>query len=223
MQRCQAQPSTLAIAALSPAWASEIASWTPTRPRATRPLRKLGPERLGLGLADVDREDLAAAGLMHAMGDDERLGDHAAAVADLLDLGVEEQIRVAALERAVPERLDVLIQRRADPAHLRARDPQPERLDQLVDPAGRNAAHIGLLDNRQQRLLGTPARLQKAREVAALPQLRDLQLDLAGPGVPTAGPIAIAVRRAVIGPALPVTRRRSAPTPPPPSSPPRSP
>jgi len=50
--------------------------------------QELGPERLGLGLADVDREDLAPPALMHAVGDDERLVDHAAAVADLLDLGV---------------------------------------------------------------------------------------------------------------------------------------
>jgi len=90
---------------------------------------------------------------MDPMGDDQRLGDHAAAVADLLDLGVEEQIPVPPPERAVSERLDMLIQRRADPAYLRARDPQPEALHQLVDAARRNAAHISLLDNRQQRLL----------------------------------------------------------------------
>src|SRR5215204_3174402 len=40
VQRCQAQPSTLAIAAFRPACASLIASWTPTRPRLTKPLRK---------------------------------------------------------------------------------------------------------------------------------------------------------------------------------------
>ena len=34
------------------------------------------------------------------------------------------------------------------------------------------AAHIGLLDDPQQRLLGASARLQKAREIAALTQLR---------------------------------------------------
>ena len=59
-------------------------------------------------------EDLAPAGLVHAVRDHQRLVDHAAAVADLLDLGVEEQVRVAALQRPRPERLDVLIQRRAD-------------------------------------------------------------------------------------------------------------
>ena len=79
---------------------------------------ELGPERLGLGLADIDAEDLAPAGLVHAVGDHQRLVDHPAAVADLLDLGVQEQVRVAALQRPRPERLDVLIQRRADPADL---------------------------------------------------------------------------------------------------------
>ena len=40
MQRCQAHPSTFAIAAFRPAWASEIASWTPIRPRLTGSRRK---------------------------------------------------------------------------------------------------------------------------------------------------------------------------------------
>jgi hypothetical protein len=61
--------------------------------------QELGPERLGLGLADVDREDLAAARLVDAVGDHQRLVDHPPAVADLLDLRVQEQIRVGALQR----------------------------------------------------------------------------------------------------------------------------
>ena len=56
-------------------------------------------------------EDLAAAGLVHAVRDHQRLVDDAAAVADLLDLGVQEHVRVAALQRPRPERVDVLIQR----------------------------------------------------------------------------------------------------------------
>ena len=40
VQRCQAQPRTFAIAAFSPACTSEIASWTPTSPRATNDRRK---------------------------------------------------------------------------------------------------------------------------------------------------------------------------------------
>src|SRR5687768_18495121 len=111
---------------------------------------------------------------MHAVSDHQRLVDDAAAVADLLDLRVEEQVRVAALQRAGPERVDVLIERLADPADLALADPQPQTLDQLVDPAGRDAADIGLLDHPEQRLLGAPARLQNARKVAALTDLGDL-------------------------------------------------
>jgi hypothetical protein len=103
--------------------------------------------------------------------DDDALALHAARVSDLLDLGVDEQIRVAALERALPERLDLRVEQRRDPRHLRARDPQPERLHELVDAAGGDAAHVGLLDDRDERLLGAPARLQEAREVAAPPEL----------------------------------------------------
>jgi hypothetical protein len=84
-----------------------------------------GPERLGLGLADVDREDLATAGLMHAMRDDEGFVDDAAAVADLLDLGVQEQVWVAALQRAGAKGVDVLVQRLADPADFALRDLSP--------------------------------------------------------------------------------------------------
>ena len=43
--------------------------------------QEVGPERLGLGLADVDAEDLAPAGLVHAVGDHHALVDHPAAVA----------------------------------------------------------------------------------------------------------------------------------------------
>jgi hypothetical protein len=45
----------------------------------------------------VDADDLPAARLVHAMRDDQRLGHHAPAIADLLDLRVQEQIRISAL------------------------------------------------------------------------------------------------------------------------------
>ena len=96
MQRCQAQPTTFAIAASRAAWASEMARCTPVRPRATRPRRKSGPKRLGLGLADVEAANLAPAGLVHTVRDHQRLVHGAPAVADLLDLRVQEQVRVAA-------------------------------------------------------------------------------------------------------------------------------
>jgi hypothetical protein len=64
----------------------------------------------------------------------------------------------------------VLIQRLADPTDLGLADPQPQAFDELVDAPGRDPADIGLLDDSQQRLLGTPTRLQDAREIAALAQ-----------------------------------------------------
>jgi hypothetical protein len=80
--------------------------------------QELRPERLGLGLADVQADDFAAAGLVDAVGDDHALPPDAAAVADLLDLRVDEQVWVAALQRPRAERLDLLVQAAADPADL---------------------------------------------------------------------------------------------------------
>jgi hypothetical protein len=128
--------------------------------RDERP-EELAPERLGLGGADVQADDLAPAGLVDGVGDHDALARDAAAVADLLDLGVDEQIRVAALQRPLAERLHLLIEQPGDPADLRLRDPQPEALDELIDAPRRDAAHIGLLDDGHQRLLAALARLQK--------------------------------------------------------------
>jgi len=67
----------------------------------------------------------------------------------------------------------------------------PIALTRSVDRACRNPLDIGFLDRRRQRFLRHPPRLEKAGDVAALPQLRDAQLDRAGARLPD--PIAIAV------------------------------
>jgi transposase len=75
VQRCHEQPSTWAIAALRPAWASE----THSRPRPARGpagREELAPEALGLGLADVQADHFAAAAVVHAVGDRKRLMAH---------------------------------------------------------------------------------------------------------------------------------------------------
>jgi hypothetical protein len=131
--------------------------------------------------------------------DHDALARHAAAVADLLDLGVDEQIRVAALQRPLAEGLHLLVEQAGDPADLALRNPQPEALDELFDPPRGHPAHVGLLHDRHQRLLRSLARLQEAGEVAALTDLGDLQLDLTRPGVPPPGPIAVAMRRPIVG------------------------
>jgi hypothetical protein len=133
------------------------------------------------------------------MGDDHALALHTAAVSDLLDLGIQEQIDIAALQRPAAERLHLLIQPSADAADLRPADAQAQALDELVDAPRAHAAHIGLLHDAEQRLLGALARLKKRREVAALTDLGDLQLDLARPGIPPPAPIAVAMRGTVLG------------------------
>jgi hypothetical protein len=85
--------------------------------------------------------------------------------------------------------IDVLAQL----GNLRFADPrQPHRLHQLVHPSRRDTADPGLLDHPDQRLLRDLPRLQERRELAALPQLRDPQLQRAQPGVERAVAMAIA-------------------------------
>jgi len=118
---------------------------------------------------------------------------------DPLHLGVQPQIRVGALKGSLAEYGDLFVQAAAQPADgVLAHRLQPQLLDQPVDLAGRDAVDIGLLHDRDQRLLGPPARLQKARDVRPGPQLRDGQLQLTDPGVPAARPVAVTLGLAAI-------------------------
>ncbi|MET4449531.1 hypothetical protein ABIB75_007845 [Bradyrhizobium sp. GM2.2] len=64
-------------------------------------------------------------------------------------------------------------------------------LHQIVHRTGRDALHVGFLHNGGKRLLGHAAWLQEAREVGALAQLWNPQLDGAGAGL--SDPLAVAV------------------------------
>jgi len=171
----------------------------PDQPTGHQPAQELAPEGLGLGLADIESDDLPPAGLVHAVGHDHALAHHASAVSDLLDLGVEEEVGVAALKRPRPEGLDLLVEAGADARDLGLRDPEAERLDDLVDLARGDPGHVGLLDDGHERLLGALSRLQEAREVAALAELRDRDLELAGARVEAPGAVAVSVGGAVLG------------------------
>src|SRR4051794_33002056 len=90
----------------------------------------------------------------------------AAVAPDLHVGGVDPQVRPVALNRAVEERAHALVDLLAEPAHLALRDTtHAERLDEVVDGAGRDALDVGLLHDGGERLLGEPSRLQEAREV----------------------------------------------------------
>jgi len=80
------------------------------QPTGHQAAQELAPERLGLGLAHVQPEDLPPPGLVHTMGDHHAPVHHPPAVPDLLHLGIDEQIRIAALQRPLSKRLHLLIE-----------------------------------------------------------------------------------------------------------------
>jgi hypothetical protein len=111
---------------------------------------------------NVQADDLTAAALVDAVGDHQRLVPDSAGFADPFHLGVQPQVRVAALQRPLTEHPHLLIQAAAQPGHLvlgHAGD--AELLDQPVHPPGRHPVDVGLLHDRDQGLLGPPTRLQK--------------------------------------------------------------
>ena len=69
---------------------------------------------------------------------------------------------------------------------------QPKRTYEVVDAACRDALDVRLLHDGEEGPLGAPPGLEQGGEVAALAQLRDLQLDAAGARVPAPRPVAIA-------------------------------
>ena len=106
--------------------------------------------------------------------------------------GVEPEIRPFTLDRPIEESGDALVDLAAQARHLAFRDARHAHgLDQIIDRAGRDALNIGLLDHRGQRLLDGPARFQERREVAALAQLRHLEIDSADPGLQRSVAVAV--------------------------------
>jgi hypothetical protein len=72
-------------------------------------------------------------------------------------------------------------------------------LDQFIHAPGADASNPRLLDHRDQRFLNGLPRFQKARKVSAGPQLGDLEVERAEPGIEAAVAVAIAPGRPVAG------------------------
>jgi hypothetical protein len=87
----------------------------PGQAAADQAAQELPPERLGLGRAHVQAENLALAGLVHAVGDHHRSMLDPPAGADLLHLGIQPQVRVGDLQGPLPEGDHLLIQAAAQP------------------------------------------------------------------------------------------------------------
>jgi hypothetical protein len=159
--------------------------------------QELGPEGLGFRRADVQAQHFAPAIAIDADRDDDRHRDDAAGLAHFHIGRIEPDIGPITFQRSVEEGLHLVVDLAAQPADLALGDAgHAHRLDQIIDRAGRHALHVSLLDDGGERLLGHAPRLQKAREVAALAELWDAQLDRAGARLPH--PVAVAV--AVIEP-----------------------
>src|SRR5205814_10206006 len=155
--------------------------------------QELGPERLGFAGADLQAQHFALTFGVHAYSDYYGHAHDAPGLARLHVRGVDPQVRPVALDLAVQERANTLVEFAAQAADLALGDAaHPQRLDQVVHRARGDAVHVGFLDHGGERLLGRAPRLQELGEVAALAQLGDLQLDAAGTRVPRALAVAVA-------------------------------
>ncbi len=87
----------------------------------------------------------------------------------------------------------------ADAADLALRERgNPERLHQILHPAGRDPQHIGLLDHREEGPLGPSPRFEQRGEVAPVAHARNGQLDGAHTGVPASLAVAVAAGQAAL-------------------------
>jgi hypothetical protein len=136
------------------------------------------PERLRFRGADVEAEHFAPTIAVDADRNDHGNADDAPVLAHPDVGGVDPQIWPVALDRAAQKRLHLLVDLRAQPAHLALGDAaHPHRLDQVVHRARRHTVHIGFLNDGSEGLLGHAPGLEEARKVGSFAQLRDPQLD----------------------------------------------
>ncbi len=122
--------------------------------------------------------------------------DDATTLADFLRQCVDPDKRVrSGVQGPVAEGGDLLVQVLGHRTDLGLRQLcHPEGLGELLHSAGGDAEEAGGGDHRDQCLFGPAALLEEpVREVAALPQLGNGELDGPGPRVPLARAIAVAV------------------------------
>ena len=152
----------------------------------------------------MQAHDLALAVRVDRHGDYGGNAGDAPALALLEVGGIQPQVGPVANQRAIQEGVHPVVDVLAQLADCVLADPgQPHGLHQVVHPPGRDAADPGLLDDGHQGLLGRLAWLQERREVAALPQLGDAQLQAAQARVQRPVAVAVAVSRALAGALVP--------------------
>ncbi len=165
------------------------------QPTSRQAAAELQPERLGLAGADRETEHALLAALAHAHRHHRGLADDPRTLTHLLVRRIEPDVRIRLIERSLTELGELLVEEGADPAHLAATDAAATQGGhEVIDLAGADPEHIGLLDHRQQRSVDASPRLEQGRKEAAGAQLRDLQLEASRAGVEDPLPVAVAVR-----------------------------
>ena len=167
------------------------------------------PEGLALAVAHLEAQQLPAAVLVDAHGDDDSAG------ADLLSLaeaalevgGIEIDVGVAAaLQGPAQEGLHLLVDLLTDATHLRLGDAAlgAQGGHQGIDLAGGVPSDVGLHDHRIEGLIDPAAGFEDRGEETAGPQFRDLQGQIPHLGGEGARPVAVAVAEPLLRALVPV-------------------
>ena len=155
------------------------------------------PRGPGLAGRDAQSQDLAAPVGVDTGCDHDDGVDDPAAFADLHREGVggDERERASVAQGTVAELVDVLVELSGHAGHLRlGQRVDPQRLHELVHPAGTHPGEVAVRDDGDHRRLSPFAALEEPfREVRARSQLRDLNIDGTDAGVEVAVPVAVAL------------------------------
>lgn len=88
------------------------------------------------------------------------------------------------------------VERGTHPGHLAPAEPlDAQGPDEVVEATGADPGDVRLLDDREQRALGPPPRVEQAGQVRPVTHPGDRQVDRANPRVPAPVAVPVAVRQ----------------------------
>jgi hypothetical protein len=181
---CQdASWNTVPIAFFNPECASDMTSFTPSRPRTFNDLRNAVQKLSFFRVSHVEAEHFAASVGGNPNSDDDRLGQDPVVDPRFDIRGVEGHVRVVeGRQGAVAELGDFGVQAGTDPRDFGFRDPGigSQGLHQIVDLPGRDAVQILFHHHGEQRVVDPAATFQQGGEECSRPQFRDRQVQIPG-------------------------------------------
>ena len=162
---------------------------------------EVGPERLGLGIANLEAEYLPSAVCCDTDRDHDRLRHDALTHAGFAIGCVDKHVRVGRLRQAAGLELgDVLIKLGADARYLGLRDPSisAECFHEVIDFSSRDPVYVGFHHDREQGLVDSATPFEQGGEERSLPEFRDTQIQIPGGRREGAGAAAIALRSSLV-------------------------